>query len=480
MNLIVAICKKNGIGKDGNIPWYIKEDLKYFKDITSFASHQPGKNVVIMGRKTWESIPEKYKPLSNRINIILSKTMNESHVENYNDTYIFSSLDSAINNTIRNANKTIYVIGGESIYQEAINRNDCDHLYITEIYKDYDCDTFFPKIDSNKYLLKNVRSFRYNKTEDVYFRNLIYISNRLNNRLKEIVYVNSEERQYLNLLDKILHNGVKNIDRTGVGTLSVFGEQLKYNLRETFPLLTTKRMFVRGIFEELLLYISGKTDNKIMQEKNIHIWDGNTSREFLDNRGLSEYEEGDMGETYGFNFRHYGAEYKGCRHDYSGQGFDQLKNVIDLIKNTPSSRRMIINLFNPATQHKAALPACLCQYQFYVNSEEKTLNLQIYIRSSDFFLANNWNACTGGFLVHLICNLNGIDLTPGDLTVVTGDTHIYLNHIEGVKENLKRIPKPPPMLKIRNQYDNIEDFTYDDIEVIGYSPYPSIKVDMAI
>ena len=480
MNLIVAVCKKNGIGKEGNIPWYVKEDLKYFKDVTSFINHQPGKNVVIMGRKTWESIPDKYKPLSNRINIILSKTMNESQIENYNDTYIFSSLDLAINNTIRNANKTIYVIGGESIYTEAINRNDCDHLYITEIYKEYECDTFFPKIDSNNYLLKKVSSFRYDKSEDVYFRNLIYISNRLNNTLKELIYINSEEQQYLNLLDKILNNGVKNIDRTGVGTLSVFGEQLRYNLRETFPLLTTKRMFIRGIFEELLLYISGKTDNKIMQDKNIHIWDGNTSREFLDNRGLNEYNEGDMGETYGFNFRHYGAEYKGCQHDYSGQGFDQLKNVIDLIKNAPSSRRMLINLFNPATQHKAALPACLCQYQFYVNSQEKTLNLQIYIRSSDFFLANNWNACTGAFLVHLICNLNGVGLTPGDLTVVTGDTHIYLNHIDGVKENLERIPKPPPMIKIKNKYDNIEDFTYDDIEIIGYSPYPSIKVDMAI
>lgn len=480
MNLIVAVCKKNGIGKEGNIPWYVKEDLKYFKDVTSFINHQPGKNVVIMGRKTWESIPDKYKPLSNRINIILSKTMNESQIENYNDTYIFSSLDLAINNTIRNANKTIYVIGGESIYTEAINRNDCDHLYITEIYKEYECDTFFPKIDSNNYLLKKVSSFRYDKSEDVYFRNLIYISNRLNNTLKELIYINSEEQQYLNLLDKILNNGVKNIDRTGVGTLSVFGEQLRYNLRETFPLLTTKRMFIRGIFEELLLYISGKTDNKIMQDKNIHIWDGNTSREFLDNRGLSEYREGDMGETYGFNFRHYGAEYKGCQHDYSGQGFDQLKNVIDLIKNAPSSRRMLINLFNPATQHKAALPACLCQYQFYVNSQEKTLNLQIYIRSSDFFLANNWKACTGAFLVHLICNLNGVGLTPGDLTVVTGDTHIYLNHIDGVKENLERIPKPPPMIKIKNKYDNIEDFTYDDIEIIGYSPYPSIKVDMAI
>ena len=264
--------------------------------------------------------------------------------------------------------------------------------------------------------------------------------------------------------------------------MSVFGEKFKYDLRETFPLLTTKRMFVRAIFEELILYISGKTDNKILQEKKIHIWDGNTSREFLDGRGLTDYPEGDMGETYGFNFRHYGAEYKGCDKDYTGQGFDQIENVVNLIKTNPKSRRIIINLFNPATQHKAALPACLCQYQFHVNLKRRELNLQLYLRSSDFFLANNWNTITGAFLVHMICNLKDVDLTPGDLTVITGDTHIYKNHIEGVKTNIERMPKPFPKLvvDIPEKKESLRDFKYTDMKIIGYHPMPNIKVDMAV
>ena len=251
------------------------------------------------------------------------------------------------------------------------------------------------------------------------------------------------------MLEYILKNGLERCDRTGVGTISTFGKQFNYDLSKTFPLLTTKRMFVRAVFYELALYISGKTDNGILQDQRIHIWDGNTTRDFLDKRGLNQYPENDMGETYGFNFRHYGADYITCKENYSGKGFDQLKYVIDQIKNNPTSRRIIINLWNAATMHKAALPACLCKYQFYADTKNKKLNLQIYIRSSDFFLANNWNTCTGAFLVHMICNLKDIDLTPGELSVITGDTHLYINHIDAVKTNIERTPRPYPMLLIK-------------------------------
>ena len=199
-----------------------------------------------------------------------------------------------------------------------------------------------------------------------------------------------------------------------------------------------------------MLYLSGQTNNKILNEKNIHIWDGNTSREFLDNRGLNHYQEGDMGETYGFNFRHYGGFYGTCNDNYNGIGFDQLEYVLYLIKNDPNSRRIIINLWNPATMNKAALPACLCFYQFYVDTKNKKLNLQIYIRSSDYFLANNWNTLTGAFLVNMICNLKDINLTPGKLTVITGDTHIYKNHIDQVNENLTRTPRHLPITAPEN------------------------------
>lgn len=483
MNIIVAICKKNnGIGKDCGIPWQIKEDMKYFKDTTSFKKHLVGENVVIMGRKTWESIPDKFKPLEKRVNIIVSETLNNNSVSEFKNTYVANSLENALKFCKKNeqCNQNIFVIGGERLYKEAILHKECHYLYITEIYKEYECDTFFPKIELNKFSVSSVSKFKYNEKEKVYFRYLTYINNSYNDRLKESVYKNLEEQQYIETLQKILDNGVENKDRTNVGTLSIFGERFKYNLREFFPAITTKRIFMRGIFEELMLYISGKTDNKILNEKKIHIWDGNTTRDFLDSRGLNHYQEGDMGETYGFNFRHYGADYKGCQYNYEGEGFDQIENVINLIKNNPTSRRILINLYNPATQHKAALPACLCQYQFYVNTKEKTLSLQIYLRSSDFFLANNWNACTGAFLVHMICNLRDIDLTPGDLTVITGDTHIYLSHIEAVKENLKRTPRPPCKLVLKEPKDDLRDYTYSDIQLIGYHPYPSIKAEMAV
>ena len=182
-----------------------------------------------------------------------------------------------------------------------------------------------------------------------------------------------------------------------MGIYSVFGETFKYNLEDTFPLLTTKKMFTRGIFEELKFYLSVKTDNSILNNKNVNIWNGNTSRDFLDKRGLSHYPEGDLGETYGFNFRHYGAEYKTCKDNYDGQGFDQVENAINLIKNNPESRRMYYRFVNCSSLDKAALPPCLCKYQFYVNTDDKKLDLMIYIRSSDFFLANNWNTCWGLF-----------------------------------------------------------------------------------
>jgi len=287
----------------------------------------------------------------------------------------------------------------------------------------------------------------------------------------------------------ILYSGTSNDDRTGVGTLSLFGSMLKYDLRDTFPLCTTKRMFFRAIFEELIFYLSGKTDNKILQAKGIHVWDGNTSREFLDKRGLSHYEEGDMGQTYGFNYRHFGGDYKGCNIDYglgtdTHVGYDQVANIIHLIKNEPSSRRIIIDLWDCSTIDKAALPSCLCKYQFNVNTSKKELNLAIYLRSSDFFLANNWNSTCGALFVHLLCNMEGIDLTPGDLTVFIADAHLYKSHIEQVKLNLERQPLPFPKLLIKltngEKKQNILDFKFEDLDLIGYKSYPNIKAEMAI
>jgi thymidylate synthase len=253
-------------------------------------------------------------------------------------------------------------------------------------------------------------------------------------------------------------------------------------LEDTFPLCTLKRGFFRAVFEELILYIRGQTDNNILKDKNIHIWDGNTTREFLDKRGLTELPEGDMGETYGFNMRHYGGKYINCKTNYEkDNGFDQLNYVINEIKHNPHSRRILINLWNPKTTSNAALPSCLHQYQFFVDTEKKTLSVQIYLRSSDVFLANNWNVCTGALFVYLLCNLNNIDLKPGEITMVCGDAHIYKNHIELAKKMIERSSYPYPKLIVLNKKNNIEDFMYEDLKLIGYKSHPNdLKGEMAI
>ena len=469
--IIVACCNKNGIGKGNTIPWYLSGELVYFKKITTHTTTTIYKNVVVMGRKTWESISEKHRPLSDRINIVLTRNQDYKVPDGVFTCNSLEEVDTLIN-SIDNSSKTnVFLIGGGSLYKECLDKEMCDKIFMTKVYKKYECDVFFPKIPED-FVLNTVSDFCEEK--DIYYRKFVYDKNGSKK------WKNQEEQQYMCSLNNIIKLGYKNIDRTGIGTLSQFGLTFKYDISKTFPLLTTKRMWVRAIFEELKFYLSGKTDNQILNDKGITIWKGNTTREFLDSRGLSHYPENDMGESYGFNFRHYGAEYKTCKEDYTGKGFDQLEYVIDLIKNNPSSRRIIIDLWNGSTLANAALPPCLCKYQFYVNSTDNKLDLMIYLRSSDFFLANNWNVCTGAFLVYMICNLEGINYTPGMLTVVTGDTHIYTSHIKHVEENLKREPRPYPMLKVNKKRNNIMDFEFEDFEVIGYEPYPNIKAEMAV
>jgi dihydrofolate reductase/thymidylate synthase len=509
INLIVAHTFKKtpkgeyGIGIKNKLPWSIKEDLINFKNITTLVPNDKNIkyfNVVVMGRKTWESLPLNFKPLPNRINVVIS---NQDIIIN-NKNVIVSKWEDFENHLINYQNKynsehtneniminEIFIIGGQQIYNLALKTRKINKLYITEVYKNIQCDTYINDYLNKEFINTELNDFaltyvsKFNTSEENNYRFMTYYNVKNYDDVKilnqDILWCNKEEMNYLNVMREILENGIEREDRTGTGTISTFGNQLKFNLRDTFPISTTKRMFLRGIFEELKLYLTGKTDNKILQEKNIHIWDGNTSREFLDKRGLTHYPEGDMGETYGFNMRHYGGKYEGCDKNYDNTvGFDQLEYVIDLLKNNPTSRRIIINLWNPATQENAALPSCLCQYQFYVNTQSRELSLQIYIRSSDYFLANNWNTCTGALFVHMLCNVNGINFTPGDLSVVIGDTHLYKTHLEQVKENLMRKPYPFPMLKVKKSVNDITEFEFEDFELIGYRAYPRIAADMSV
>lgn len=288
---------------------------------------------------------------------------------------------------------------------------------------------------------------------------------------------NTDEQQYLDLIQKILDHGNKKTDRTGTGTMSIFGAQMRFDLRDgTYPLLTTKKTFWRGIAEELFWFIKGCTDAKDLQAKNVRIWDANGSRAFLDNLGFTDREIGDLGPVYGFQWRHFGATYKDCKTDYSGQGVDQLKDVIDKIKNRPDDRRIIMCAWNPADLDKMALPPCHCLVQFYVANGE--LSCQLYQRSADMGLGVPFNIASYALLTHMIAHVTG--LKAGDFVHTLGDAHVYLNHVEPLKTQLERTPKPFPKLVIKRQVENIEDFQFEDFGVEGYDPYPKISMEMAV
>ncbi|XP_078691097.1 thymidylate synthase-like isoform X1 [Branchiostoma floridae x Branchiostoma belcheri] len=285
-----------------------------------------------------------------------------------------------------------------------------------------------------------------------------------------------DEYQYLDLVRHILDCGQRKDDRTGTGTLSVFGAQCRYSLRGQFPLLTTKRVFWRGVAEELLWFVRGSTNGTELSDKNVHIWDANGSRDFLDKRGLSHYEEGDLGPVYGFQWRHFGAEYKDRHTDYTGQGVDQLAQVIHTIKTDPDNRRIIMSAWNPPDLPKMALPPCHAFVQFYVCNGE--LSCQLYQRSGDTGLGVPFNIASYSLLTYMIAHITG--LKPGDFVHTLGDAHVYVNHVDALKEQLKREPRPFPTLNIKRQVENIDDFKMEDFEIVGYKPHPKISMEMAV
>jgi len=285
-----------------------------------------------------------------------------------------------------------------------------------------------------------------------------------------------EEYQYLNLIREISANGNGGDDRTGVGTVSIFGTQMRYDLKKSFPLLTTKRVFWRGIVEELLWFIKGDTNGKHLSEKGIKIWDGNGSREFLDKRGLGHREEGDLGPVYGFQWRHFGAKYVDMHTDYTGQGVDQLAECINKIKNDPTDRRILLSAWNPADLSLMALPPCHMFCQFYVANGE--LSCLMYQRSADCGLGVPFNIASYALLTCMMAQVCG--LKAGEFIHNMGNTHVYKNHIEPLKTQLERTPRPFPVLKINPDVKDIDSFQMSDFELIGYNPHGKIAMDMAV
>ena len=263
-------------------------------------------------------------------------------------------------------------------------------------------------------------------------------------------------KQYLQLLNRILTEGVKKDDRTGTGTLSVFGNQMRFDLSDGFPLLTTKKLHLKSIIYELLWFLRGDTNIKYLKDHGVSIWD-----EWAD-------ANGELGPVYGHQWRSWP--------DYNGGTIDQISAVIDQIKHHPESRRMIVSAWNVAEVPQMALPPCHCMFQFYVANGK--LSLQLYQRSADTFLGVPFNIASYALLLMMVAQVTG--LKPGEFIHTTGDTHLYLNHIEQAKLQLSREPRPLPTMRLNPDVKDIFSFKYEDFQLENYHPWPHIKAEVSV
>jgi thymidylate synthase len=263
-------------------------------------------------------------------------------------------------------------------------------------------------------------------------------------------------QQYLDLLSRILNEGVHKGDRTGTGTLSVFGNQMRFDLRDGFPLLTTKKLHLKSIIYELLWFLRGDTNVHYLQEHGVRIWN-----EWAD-------VNGELGPVYGHQWRSWP--------DYKGGTIDQITNVLEQIKYNPNSRRMLVTAWNPAEVDEMALPPCHCLFQFYV--ADGRLSLQLYQRSADTFLGVPFNIASYALLLQMMAQVTGLE--AGEFIHTTGDTHLYSNHLEQAKLQLTRTPRPLPKMKINPDVKDLFAFKYEDFELVDYNPYPHISAEVAV
>ena len=447
--LIVGHSKSGGIGYKNSIPWKCKDDMKFFRETTIGC----GRNCIIMGSNTFKSMG--CKPLKDRLNIVLSTTIKEVP----GGVLLFSDTMKCVKYLLKTDLQTVFVIGGSSVYTHFLNMGIVSKIYANEI-KDRD------DLEYDSYFCEIPTEFSMESEEDCgEFIKRVYCN------------YNREEYQYLDLIKDILDNGSYRDDRTGTGTISVFGRSMRFDLSGgKIPLLTTKRVYWKGVVAELLWFISGCTNSKILEEQGVNIWKGNGSRTFLDANGFTEREEGDLGPVYGFQWRHFGAKYIDCFTDYTDQGVDQLKNCIDLIKNEPMSRRIVVNAWNVADLVNMALPPCHTNFQFFVDGRK--LSLQMYQRSVDVALGLPFNLSSYGLLLHMVAHATSME--AGELILCFGDTHIYKNHIEGLQTQILREPLNFPTVEFKGDVKNIDEFKLENIVLKNYCSYDTIKMEMSI
>ena len=526
LNLIVAVGKlftsenshipKYPIGKNGTMPWHCPEDLAWFKEVTMGYP-------VIMGRKTFESIG---KPLPGRLNIIITHSYDafcdKKGVE-FSNIIVTKTVEDAIRVAEENAEKA-FVIGGGSIYQYCLENHLIDNIYLDELNLDIkDADTFFPNFTATCSWSQVGR--RIEITRDFAYASVWEYNRGRNN--------NSTDRKYLNFCKRILEHGTKKTSRAGV-TYSLFGEQLKFDLKKGLPMLTTKKMFSKGVIHELLWFLRGDTNIKYLVDNGVNIWNDDAYRYYIEltkywrgpngledvydketflkmvklgsfsekilNMDKSQYHYGDLGPVYGAQWTNWNGE------------VNQIQDVIHKLKTNPDDRRIMLSAWNPSAIPSMALPPCHYGCQFYAKEmtfdERKTWYIQNISsvnldkvdescldrnnvpkrklsclwnqRSVDTLLGLPFNILSYAILTHMIAQCT--NMTVDELIFNGGDCHIYENQVSAFNEQVKRNPikYASPILKLNPDIKNIDDFKYEDIKIVGYESYPTIKYPLSV
>ncbi len=476
-DLIAAIDKADGISKNGIIPWAKtdagREDMFWFKILTKDC-------FVVMGRKTWESIPIKYRPLTGRVNVVISSLSKGTtivgaltnspvvYVESFNAALLWCA--QAVKDKSY-THRQCMVIGGASVYKQALVSPWIHHAEITRLSDDYSCDLKFPVE-----LLVGAKCDR----------DRTFVTNRILNQYFEYDFTNADENNYRVLIKKLLLAPIRP-NRTGINTRGLFHEVLKFNLSDgrgmILPLITSKKTNLHAIYHELIWFLRGSTETSYLKENNVSIWDGNTTREFLDARGLNNYPVGTLGPGYGHQWRNLTTQ--------TGTKIDQIMSAINLLKTDPWSRRIVVNAWNVEQLDQMALVPCHYSFQFLVDGDESGkptyLNCLVNMRSTDCFLGLPFNLTSYSMLTHIIAHITG--LTAKTLSISMADCHLYETHIEATRKMLQRRPYRFPTLEFSEKIKSTENitiddfahkFTLDDYIVSNYICHPYIKADMAI
>lgn len=469
MQLIVAFQSVGfGMGVDGRIPWRIPEDMTRFATITAGS-------VVVMGRRTWDSLPAR--PLRGRTNVVVTSKPPEQKPD---PSVVFTDvhgLDDTLSNA-SSAGQDVFVIGGARLFARFLPV--ATRIHATLVTAGHvECDAFFDPSGMHRFRIADASPERTAPDGVTRYRFVTY----------EPAGADDENRSFVGLVRAVLERGLRRPDRTGVGTVSLFApDKVTFGLTGgTVPLMTVKRVPWRSVVCELLMFLKGRTSSKDLEADGVGIWTSNTSREFLDARGLGRYAVGDMGPMYGFQWRHYGAEYRGCdaAPGYAGQGFDQLRAIIEGIRADPWSRRHVMTCFNPVDAERSVLHPCHgTAVQFYVGGDDdgvpRTLRCCMFQRSCDLALGFAFNVAEYALLTHLIAAWTG--LVAEELSVFFGDCHLYADHASVMAETIRRPTVPFPRVRLSDTVRDKapEDLVPEDLELVGYACHPAVRLKMAV